>query len=301
LENKYLISISGATAIGKTALSIALAKAFDCEIISCDSRQFFKEMKIGTAVPEHEELAQAKHHFIQHISIFDDYSVGKFETDALAKLNALFQHKNYVIMVGGSGLYERAVIEGLDYFPNVDKSIRETLNILLETQGIAALQKELKEVDLETFNKMDIANPHRLVRALEIYRGTGKTYSSFLNKPKATRPFKTIKIGLEAARPLLYERINKRVDIMMENGLLEEAKTLYPHKAVNALQTVGYSELFAYFDGEFTLDFAISEIKKNTRRFAKRQGTWYRKDESIKRFDFKTDYQEIIDFVKHTL
>jgi tRNA dimethylallyltransferase len=301
LKNKYLISISGATAIGKTALSIALAKAFDCEIISCDSRQFFKEMKIGTAVPEPEELAQAKHHFIQHISIFDDYSVGKFETDALAQLNTLFKSKDYVIMVGGSGLYERAVIDGLDYFPDVDKAIREALNELLEKHGIAVLQKELKEVDIETFNKIDIANPHRLVRALEIYRGTGKTYSSFLNKPKTKRSFKTIKIGLEAARPLLYERINKRVDIMIENGLLEEAKMLYPHKAINALQTVGYRELFAYFDGEFTLDFAISEIKKNTRRFAKRQGTWYRKDESIKRFDFKTDYQEIIDFVKHQL
>jgi len=293
LKNKYLISISGPTAIGKTALSIVLANAFDCEIISCDSRQFFKEMKIGTAVPELEELAQAKHHFIQHISIFDTYSVGKFETDALAKLNELFQTKDYVIMVGGSGLYERAVIEGLDYFPDVDKTVRETLNKELETQGIEVLQKELE------YNKIDIANPHRLVRALEIYRGTGKTYSSFLNKSKAKRTFKTIKIGLEATRPLLYERINKRVDIMMKKGLLEEAKALYSHKAINALQTVGYRELFSYFDGDFTLDFAISEIKKNSRRFAKRQGTWYRKDESIKRFDFKTDYQEIVEYVRN--
>jgi len=299
LKNKYLISISGPTAIGKTALSIVLANAFDCEIISCDSRQFFKEMKIGTAVPEPEELAQAKHHFIQHISIFDAYSVGKFEMDALAKLNELFQTKDYVIMVGGSGLYERAVIAGLDYFPDVDKTVRETLNKELEIQGIEVLQKELRDVDIETYNKMDIANPHRLVRALEIYRGTGQTYSSFLNKPKAKRPFKTIKIGLEADRPLLYERINKRVDIMMDKGLLEEAKALYPHKAINALQTVGYRELFSYFEGDFTLDFAISEIKKNSRRFAKRQGTWYRKDESIKRFDFKADYKEIVAYVRN--
>lgn len=298
MNQKILISISGATAIGKTALSIALAKALQCEIISCDSRQFFKEMRIGTAVPSDVELAAANHHFIQHISISESYSVGKYEQDALAKLNELFLTNDYAILVGGSGLYANALTDGLDYFPDVPKEVRETLNAELLEKGIAALQEELKNVDLASYNRIDIANPHRLIRALEVYRASGEPFSAFLNKPKPKRPFKIIKIGLQTDRPLLYERINKRVDIMLDEGLLDEAKKLYPHRENNALQTVGYRELFRYFDGEFTLDFAISEIKKNTRRFAKRQATWYRKDEAIKWFDFQTDYKVIIDYVK---
>lgn len=294
MKKKYLISISGATAIGKTALSIALAKALSCEIVSCDSRQFYKEMNIGTAVPSKEELAAAKHHFIQHISITNDYNVGQYETDALAKLNELFQKNDYVILVGGSALYADAVINGLDYFPDIKTGIRDTLNTELTEKGIVSLQEELKQVDKLTYDKIDTANPHRLVRALEVWRSSGKPYSSFLNKPKAKRAFTTVKIGLDAPRELLYERINKRVDIMMNADLLAEAKKLYPHKTLNALQTVGYRELFTYFDGEFTLDFAISEIKKNTRRFAKRQGTWYRKDTDITWFDFRTTHKDII-------
>ena len=294
MKKKYLISISGATAIGKTALSIALAKALSCEIVSCDSRQFYKEMNIGTAVPSSEELAAAKHHFIQHISITNDYNVGQYETDALAKINTLFQANDYVILVGGSALYADAVINGLDYFPDIKTGIRDTLNTELIEKGIVSLQEELKQVDKLTYDKIDTANPHRLVRALEVWRSSGKPYSSFLNKPKAKRAFTTVKIGLDAPRELLYERINKRVDIMMNAGLLAEAKKLYPHKTLNALQTVGYRELFTYFNGEFTLDFAISEIKKNTRRFAKRQGTWYRKDTDITWFDFRTTHKDII-------
>ncbi|MGG8497781.1 tRNA (adenosine(37)-N6)-dimethylallyltransferase MiaA [Tenacibaculum sp. TC6] len=289
-----LITIVGPTAIGKTALGIKLAQHFGCDILSCDSRQFYKEMSIGTAVPNKEELEAATHHFIQNRSIFDDYNVGQFERDALATLDELFKKNPIQIMVGGSGLYVDAVLNGLDDFPDVDPSIRSNLTALLASDGIETLQKKLASLDIEAYNTIAIDNPHRLIRALEICIGTGKTYSSFKNKPKAARNFNSIKIGLTADRELMYNRINKRVDIMMDNGLLTEAKEMYPHKSLNALQTVGYRELFDYFDGHFTLDFAIEEIKKNTRRFAKRQGTWFRKDTSIIWFDFQENTQHII-------
>jgi tRNA dimethylallyltransferase len=292
--NKYLITVVGATAIGKTALSIKLAQHFKTEIISCDSRQFYKEMNIGTAVPSSEELAAATHHFIQNRSIFDDYSVGQFENDALNKLDELFLKNNIVIMVGGSGLYTNSVINGLDYFPEVSSEIRSQLNIQLKEDGIESLQKKLKELDLDSFNTIEIENPHRLIRALEICIGTGKTYSEFKNKPKVTRNFIPIKIGLIADRKIMYNRINQRVDIMIDQGLIDEAKKLYPNKNLNALQTVGYRELFNYFDGNCTLEFAIEEIKKNTRRFAKRQVTWNKKDVEINWFDFEEDAAQII-------
>ena len=290
----YLISVIGATAIGKTALSIKLANYFKSEIISCDSRQFYKEMTIGTAVPNKKELEAAKHHFIQNRSIFEDYSVGQFEKDALSKLDTLFLKNNVVIMVGGSGLYTNAVINGLDYFPEVSPEIRTALNQQIENGDILLLQNKLKELDPESYNTIEIENPHRLIRALEICIGTGKTYSEFKNKPKETRNFIPIKIGLSAPREIMYNRINQRVDIMINEGLLEEAKLLHNHKSLNALQTVGYRELFEYFDGNWTLDFAISEIKKNTRRFAKRQVTWNKKDEDILWFDFEEDSSKII-------
>ncbi|CAM1333413.1 tRNA (adenosine(37)-N6)-dimethylallyltransferase MiaA [Tenacibaculum aestuariivivum] len=290
-----LITIVGATAIGKTALSIKLAQHFGCDIISCDSRQFFKEMTIGTAVPDTNELAAAPHHFIQNRSIFEEYSVGQFEKDALSKLEKLFIKNPIQIMVGGSGLYVDAVLKGLDYFPEVATSIRTSLTKELEENGIEPLQKKLKQLDIETYNTITIDNPHRLMRALEICIGTGKTYASFKNKPKAPRTFQSIKIGLTANREIMYNRINCRVDIMMENGLLEEAKKMYPHKDLTALKTVGYRELFEYFDDNFTKEFAIEEIKKNTRRFAKRQGTWFRKDKEIIWFDFQDNTQNIID------
>ncbi|WCC43929.1 tRNA (adenosine(37)-N6)-dimethylallyltransferase MiaA [Tenacibaculum finnmarkense] len=289
-----LITIVGATAIGKTALSIKLAQHFNCSIISCDSRQFFKEMSIGTAVPSSEELEAAPHHFIQNRSIFEEYSVGQFEKDALAKLDELFTENPVQIMVGGSGLYIDAVLKGLDYFPEVDASIREKLTKELEENGIEKLQEQLKELDIETYNTITIDNPHRVMRALEVCIGSGKTYSSFKNKPKAPRNFEVIKIGLTADRQIIYDRINKRVDIMLENGLLEEAKKMQPHKDLTALKTVGYRELFEYFEGNFTKEFAIEEIKKNTRRFAKRQGTWFRRDTQINWFDFQDDIQKII-------
>ncbi|OSY89172.1 tRNA delta(2)-isopentenylpyrophosphate transferase [Tenacibaculum holothuriorum] len=300
-QENTLITIVGATAIGKTALSIKLAQHFGCDIISCDSRQFYKETTIGTAVPDADELAAAPHHFIQDRSIFEDYSVGQFEKDALAKLDELFQKNPIQIMVGGSGLYVDAVLKGLDYFPDVDSEVRVQLTDELEEKGIESLQQKLKELDIESYNTIAIDNPHRLIRALEICIGTGNTYSSYKNKPKTPRNFKSIKIGLTADREIMYDRINRRVDIMMENGLLEEAKTVYPHKNLNALQTVGYRELFEYFDGNFTKEFAVSEIKKNTRRFAKRQGTWFRKDKNILWFDFQEDVENIITRVKNLL
>jgi tRNA dimethylallyltransferase len=291
---KYLISIVGATAIGKTSLSIALAKHFETEIISSDSRQFYKEMNIGTAVPSSEELATVPHHFIQNRSIFEDYSVGHYERDALTTLDSIFKKHHIAILVGGSGLYTNAVLNGLDKFPEVDFEIRKQLNHEIELGNIQKLQEQLKKLDLESYNSIEIENPHRLIRALEICIGTGKTYSSFKNKPKAKRNFTPIKVGISADREIMYNRINQRVDIMIENGLVEEAKKLYEHKNLNALQTVGYRELFECFDGNFSLEFAISEIKKNTRRFAKRQVTWNKKDEDIIWFDFKTDFSKII-------
>ncbi|TCI94917.1 tRNA (adenosine(37)-N6)-dimethylallyltransferase MiaA [Tenacibaculum sp. M341] len=295
-----LITIVGPTAIGKTALSIQLAKQYKCDIISCDSRQFYKEMCIGTAVPDEDELNAATHHFIQNRSVFDDYSVGDFEKDAIQKLNTLFTKNTTQIMVGGSGLYVDAVLKGLDYFPNVDPKIRENLNQQLENEGIEVLQQQLKELDITSYNTVAIENPHRLIRALEICIGTEKPYSSFINKEKAPRNFKSIKIGLNADREIIYERINLRVDLMMKNGLLEEAKALHAHKHLNALQTVGYRELFEYFDENWTLDFAVSEIKKNTRRFAKRQLTWFKKDKNILWFDYKDDLQNILKAIQES-
>ena len=289
-----LITIVGPTAIGKTALSIELAKHFNADIISCYSRQFYKEMTIGTAVPEKHELAAAKHHFIQNRSIFEDYNVGDFEKDALKKLDELFKKNAIQIMVGGSGLYVDAVLKGLDYFPKVDKTIREKLNKTLEEKGLTHLQNQLKALDIETYNNIAIDNPQRVIRALEICIGTETPYSTYKNKPKTKRNFNSIKIGLTADRDIIYNRINQRVDLMMANGLLDEAKSLYEFKHLNALQTVGYRELFSFFNGEFDKDFAISEIKKNTRRFAKRQLTWFRKDGAIIWFDFKTSKNEIL-------
>ncbi|MCK0131256.1 tRNA (adenosine(37)-N6)-dimethylallyltransferase MiaA [Flavobacteriaceae bacterium F08102] len=289
-----LITIVGPTSIGKTSLSIALARHFNTEILSADSRQFFKEMEIGTAVPEAHELAAAKHHFIQHKSIHEPYNVGDFERDALALLDARFMHKNPLILVGGSGLYVDAVLKGLDKFPTVDPSIRQTLKTRLATTGLASLQAELKRVDPVSYAQIDLENHQRLIRALEVSIGTGQPFSSYLAKEKVKRKFNYIKIGLTADRSIIYDRINLRVDQMIEKGLVNEARALYPLRELNALQTVGYRELFRYFTGEISLDFAIDEIKKNTRRFAKRQITWYRKDEDILWFPYDTPVAEII-------
>ena len=294
---KYLITIVGPTAIGKTSLSIALAHHFNCDIISCDSRQFFKEMKIGTAVPTTEELAGAQHHFIQNKSIFENYTVGDFEKEAIAKLVELFLTNDYVVMVGGSGLYVDAVLKGFDDFPEIEASVREEVTSNYEKLGIEYLQTELEKRDPNYFEVVAKENPQRMMRALEVCIGSGKPYSSFLNQKKSTRNFTPILIGLEAERSIIYDRINQRVDIMMNEGLLAEAENLFPHKDLNALQTVGYRELFSYFEGEISLQFAIDEIKKNTRRFAKRQLTWFKRNENTKWFYYLTDRKKIINYI----
>ncbi len=301
MKINYLISIVGPTAIGKTALSIKLAKHFKTEIISADSRQFYKEMKIGTAVPSSEELSQIKHHFIHHKSIEDNYNVGAFEKEVIQRLDSLFKTHNVVVMVGGSGLYIDAVTKGLDYFPEIDASVREGLNKRLKTEGLHSLQNQLKELDIDSYNKIAIDNPHRVIRALEICIGTGKPYSSFLNKEKVKRNFNLITIGLTADRETIYNRINKRVDILMHNGLLNEVKGLKTKQHFNALNTVGYKELFKHLNEEWTLDVAVSEIKKNTRRFAKRQLTWFKKDKSILWFDYDIDFNKIIEALLNEL
>ena len=301
MNNKVLISVVGPTAIGKTALGVHIAKYFNTEIISADSRQFFKEMSIGTAVPTPEELAAVKHHFIQHISIEDQYSVGDFEKEAIPTISELFKKHNVVVMVGGSGMYVKSIIEGLDDFPEIDPHIRKNLNKSLEQNGLQKLQEQLKKLDPEYYEKADKENPHRVIRALEICIGTGKKFSSFLNKKKQQRNFDIIEIGLMADRQIIYDRINLRVDLMIQEGLLVEAENLYPKRHLNALNTVGYKELFRYFDQEIELKFAISEIKKNTRRFAKRQLTWFRKNNNIHWFDYTTEPQQITMFISQEI
>jgi tRNA dimethylallyltransferase len=307
MKTKYLITIVGPTAIGKTALSITLSKHFGCDIISCDSRQFFKEMKIGTAVPSDEELKAAPHHFIQNKSVFENYSVGDFEREALLKLDELFQKNNIQIMVGGSGLYVDAVLRGFDDFPDIEPSIRLEIRNNYDKKGIIYLQKILQELDPIYYNKITsenpqtLQNPQRMMRFVEVCLGTGKPYSSFLNQKKSIRNFKPIIIGLEANREIMYERINRRVDLMMQDGLLEEVKNLHPNKNLNALQTVGYRELFDYLDGKTNLEFAIEEIKKNTRRFAKRQLTWFKRTEYVQWFDYESDVDRIIAYINKSI
>ena len=300
---KYLITIVGPTAIGKTSWSIILAHHFNCEIVSCDSRQFFKEITIGTAVPSSAELASAKHHFIQNKSIFENYTVGDYEKEAIAKLDELFLTNDYAILVGGSGLYVDAVLKGFDEFPEIDPNLRLEVNSNYEKLGIGHLQQKLEQLDpnyyktLTIENPQTLLNPQRMMRFVEVCIGSGKPYSSFLNQKQNSRSFTPILIGLEAERKIIYDRINQRVDIMMHEGLLYEAKKLYPNKELNALQTVGYRELFSYFDHEISLDFAVEEIKKNTRRFSKRQLTWFKRNENTKWFDFETPIEKLITYI----
>lgn len=281
MKKKNLISVVGPTGIGKTRLAIDLAKYFNTEIISCDSRQFFRGMEIGTAAPSAEELAEAPHHFIGNLSVEDYYSIGQYEEDALKKLDELFEKYDTVILVGGSMMYEKAVIEGLNDLPEADENNQKRLHEIFENEGIDKLQEILKELDPEYFAVVDFHNHRRLLRAIDVIWQTNKKYSKQIAVSQDTRDFNSIRIGIEATREELYDRINRRVDMMMDKGLPEEAKSLEKFKHLTALNTVGYSELFKYFDGEWDLDFAVSEIKKNSRRYAKRQLTWYRKADDI--------------------
>lgn len=304
---KYLITIVGPTAIGKTSLGIALAQHFNCEIISCDSRQFFKEMTIGTAVPNELELASAQHHFIHNKSIFENYNVGDFQKEAITQLDELYKTNDFAILVGGSGLYVDAILKGFDAIPEIANSIRANVISEYELNGIDSLQDNLKKMDptyyteLTQKNPQTLLNPQRMMRFVEVCIGTGKPYSSFINQKKNQRNFTPVLIGLEAKREIIYARINQRVDIMMNEGLLAEAEKVFPNKHLNALQTVGYKELFSYIDNEISLEVAIEEIKKNTRRFAKRQLTWFKRNPETKWFEYNINKEEIVEFINNQL
>ncbi|QBJ86586.1 tRNA (adenosine(37)-N6)-dimethylallyltransferase MiaA [Chryseobacterium gleum] len=301
MKKKNLISVVGPTGIGKTRLAIDLAQHFSTEIISCDSRQFFKEMKIGTAAPSEEELAAAPHHFIGNLSVEEYYSIGQYEEDALQKLNELFTTHDTVILVGGSMMYEKAVIEGLHDLPEANAENQEKLQTMMEQEGIEKLQEILQELDPEYFSVVDIHNHRRLLRAIDVIWQTNTKYSELIAVSQDSRDFNVIRIGIEAPREELYDRINRRVDIMMENGLLDEVKSLEKFKGLTALHTVGYAELFKYFDGEWELDFAVSEIKKNSRRYAKRQLTWYRKADDIHYLQLgysEKDFEDLLKWIE---
>jgi len=294
---KTLISVVGPTAIGKTAMAIQLAQHFHTEIISSDSRQFFKEMEIGTAKPSPQELAAAKHHFIDSHSVAKLFSTGDFEQEALKTIEEIFSKRDVAIMVGGSGLYVNALLNGLDEMPEIDLAVREELNKKFEIEGLAAIQLQLAALDPEYFAKVDQNNPQRMIRGLEVFLSTGKKLSSMLSATKKVRTFKVIKLGLNTDRAVLYDRINRRVDLMIENGLVEEVKSLIPYRSYNALNTVGYSEIFDYLDGKTSIADAISAIKQNTRRFAKRQLTWFRRDDEITWFE-PNELKRIITYIE---
>ena len=296
LNSKKVIFIIGPTAIGKTKLSIDLAKIFSCEIISCDSRQFYKELKIGSAPPDKLELTKIKHHFIQNLSVEEDYSAGQFEIDAMERIKKIHKKNNLVLMVGGSGLYIDAICKGLDKIPKISKKFRKEINEEYKNKGLIWLQEKVKKIDPEFYVNNDCNNPQRLLRALELFTQTGKNLSSFQTKKTKKRPFKIIKIGLNTKREILYNRINKRVDNMIDKGLLKEVNSLINFQHKNALQTVGYKEIFKFLDKKCSFEEAIDAIKQNTRRFAKRQLTWFRKDKEIKWFE-PNELNEIKKFI----
>ncbi len=296
--NKTLIYVAGPTGVGKTALSIKLAKKFDTDIVSCDSRQFYKEMKLGTAVPSAKELSEVPHHFIQHKSIEDTYTVGDFEKEAIAKLEELFKTKDTLIMVGGSGMYADAIMFGMDEFPEVPPEIRNQINVFYQSHGLKSLQNLLMEKDPDYYRKVDRNNPQRLIRALEVCIASNQSYSSFLGKAKPNRSFVSKMLILHCPRTILYNRINERVDKMMAEGLLEEVEQLFPQRELYPLKTVGYKELFPFIEGKTTLEIAVDEIKKNSRRYAKRQITWFKKYDNALCFPANTPVEEIFDLLK---
>jgi tRNA dimethylallyltransferase len=299
-EKKYVIVLAGPTAVGKTDLSLKLAKYYDTEIISADSRQFYKELNIGTAKPSVEELAEVKHHFINSHSITTAYNVGQYEVDALQVIEKLFQKKKVAILTGGSGLFIKAVCEGMDKMPEVDKMLRAELAQRFEKEGLERLAEELQKLDPEYYETVDKQNPHRIMRALEVCLSTGKPFSSFRTQHKASRPFEIIKIALERPRQELYQRIDLRMDYMIAQGLLEETKNLQNYQHHNALQTVGYQEIFAYLKGEYDWEEAVRLLKRNSRRYAKRQMTWFKKDTEFHWFS-AIEEEKIWAFLAQTL
>ena len=293
---KKLITISGQTASGKTNLSIRLAQSLNCSIISCDSRQFYKEMSIGTAVPSKLELSKANHYFIHHKSVKDNYTVGDFQNDALKLIENLFKKDDYIILTGGSGMYMDAIVNGIDKFPKIKLGVRELLNEKHNSRGILFLKNKLKELDPEYYDIVDVNNHRRLIRALEVCISTEKPYSSFLNKKNKKYDFESVNFGIKVDRELLYKKINYRVDKMISDGLIQEAKTLLNFKDLNPLNTVGYKELFEHFKGNLTKSQAIEKIKQNTRRYAKRQMTWL-KNKNLVWIENNVEIDEIKRFI----
>jgi len=296
----YLIVLTGPTGIGKTSIGIKIARHFNTEIVSADSRQIFKELTIGTAVPQNNELETVKHHFIQTHSIKENYNASRYENEALGLIRTLFKKHNLVLLVGGSMLYIDAVCNGIDIMPDADPEIRKTLKDKLDTEGLESLRFQLKKLDPDYYNKVDLKNPNRIIHALEISIMTGKPYSSFRSNPKKPRPFSIIKIGLNCDRDTLHQRINTRVDKMIEAGLEDEARNYYHLKHLNSLNTVGYRELFTFFDGEITLEKAIELIKRNSRRYARKQLTWFRRDTEMNWFK-PDETRDIITFIENSI
>lgn len=292
-----LIVLVGPTGIGKTELGIFLAQKLNTEIISADSRQFYKELKIGTAVPTEKQLEEAKHHFIGNISIHDYYNASIYEFAVIELLNTHFKSKETAILLGGSGMYIDAVCNGIDDLPDIDPEIRLKLQKKFEDEGVESLRFELKRLDPEYYKIVDLKNPKRILKGLEVCMMTGNTYTSYRKAIKKSRDFKILKIGLNMDRSELYQRIDKRVNMMINDGLISEARTFYPNKNINALNTVGYKELFDHFDGKFDLNKAIELIKRNSRRYAKRQISWFMRDKEIKWFD-PIDKENILNWIR---
>ena len=293
---RRLIVVVGATASGKTDLSIVLARRYNAPIVSTDSRQVYRGLPIGTAYPSDEQLKSVEHHFIGELDLTQEFNCGEYERQALERLGELFAEHDTVVAVGGSGLYVRALCEGIDDLPDVDKSLREQLMIRLATEGVESLSEELHRLDPEYYEQVDKCNPARVVRALEVCLSTGEKYSSLRKGAKKERDFEIVKIGVDMSRDVLYERINRRVDIMMEAGLEREARAVLPYRNCNSLRTVGYSEMFDFFDGKTTRDEAVELIKRNTRRYAKRQMTWFRRDADIRWFE-PSQTDKIIEYI----
>ncbi len=291
-----MIVVAGPTATGKTRLSLEIAKHFRCHIISADARQFYREMNIGTAKPDIDQLSQVPHHFINHLSIHDDYSAGQYEKEAIEFLPALFLQQPVQVMVGGSGLFIKSVLEGFDSFPPADRQVFEDLKKKFSEEGIESLQKLLKQHDPDYYEKVDLNNPQRLIRALTVSISSGKSYSSFRNQETKARDFIPIKIGLQSDKKMLEERISKRVDGMMQDGLMQEAEKLFPHRHVNALQTVGYAEPFEFFEKKISFEKIAGLIKQHTAQYAKRQMTWFRKEKEMRWFTPEQN-EEIIQFL----